>query len=245
MRTTSMNTTNNDADIPGEEVGYGRPPKNRRWKKGQSGNRKGRPKRAQHYRLGDAVAAKLEQEVKVNGGRGEKKLSTLRLLVRRIVEKAATGDMRAVATIVKISEMGANPPPPNHSDWTILTYEEGMSAGRDRLTEQFFLDQERKVAQWRAELKKGGKSPQQALQVELMRRVPATKSGKAVKVPIIEVIAACLLQEASTNVQAFKLLLQILPQKKYKPNWHRVEILRPTQREVEWWGATAKPRTGS
>ena len=58
------------------------------------GNRKGRPKKRQHYRLSDAVAAKLDQEIRVNGGRGESKLSTLRLLLRRIVEKAATGDMR-------------------------------------------------------------------------------------------------------------------------------------------------------
>ena len=233
-----IKTTNNDSD-----VGYGKPPRHSRWKAGQSGNRKGRPTKPQHYRLSDAVAAKLDQEIRVKGGRGESKLSTLRLLLRRIVEKAATGDMCAVATIVKISEMDSQPSPPNQPDWVILTYEEGMAAGRKRLTEEFFLTQEREVAKWRAELKKGGKSVQQMLQAELTRRVPATKSGKAVKAPIIDVIAACLLQEASTDILAFKLLLKIMPQKKYKPNWHRVEILRPTQREIEWWGATAKPKT--
>ncbi len=239
-----MDTSN--TDTAGEyEVGYGKTPKHSRWKKGQSGNLKGRTKKPKQHRLGDVIATKLEEEIKVKGDRREGRLSTLRLLLRRMVEKAATGDNRAAQAIVKISEMSETLPAPNEPDWLILTYEEGMAAGRDSLTEEFYVEQERKVAQWRAELRKGGRSVQQMLQLELMRRVPAMRNGQPVKVPMMDVISSRLLREASTDVQAFKLLLKIMPQKNYKPDYRRVEILRPTKRDVERWGATAKPSTES
>lgn len=235
-----IKTTNTDSD-----VGYGKPPRHSRWKAGQSGNRNGRPKKRKLQRLGDVIAAKLAEEKKVSGDPREGKLPTLRLLLRKIVEKAATGDVRAVTAIIKISDMGDALPPPNEPDWVILTYDEGRAAHRrEDLNEEFYQKQDRMVAQWYAELRKGGTSPQQMLQLELTRRVAATTpDGKKVKVPMQEIIASRLLHNAKAgDVQTFRLLLKIMPQKHYKPKYDRIEIMRPTKCDIER-GAVAKPRS--
>lgn len=56
---------NDDSDVDGkseELVGYGRPPRNTRWRKGQSGNPSGRPKgsRNLHTEVIEALTAPVE-----------------------------------------------------------------------------------------------------------------------------------------------------------------------------------------
>lgn len=235
----------NDTETTGKtfDVGHGKPPKHSRWPKGHSGNRKGRPKKKQAFSIGEVLAAKVDEEIKLKGARREGKLPRLRYMLRGIVENAARDDNRAVEIIEKILSARETAAPPNKPDWLILTYEEGMVIGKERLTEAFFVEQERQVKLWEAELRKGSASLQQMLKLELIRRVPVIKNGKQVKVPIIEVIAARILREANTDTRVAMLLLKLLPEKKYqKP--HRIQILRPTQRDVEWWGATAQTSPG-
>jgi len=74
------------------EIGYGRPPKHARWKKGQSGNPGGPRKRPEG--LGPLVAALLAQPVVVRRGKTTKRMTRLEQLLHRLLEKAIAGDPR-------------------------------------------------------------------------------------------------------------------------------------------------------
>lgn len=79
-------------------VGYGKPPKHTRFKPGQSGNPKGRPKGAQGF------TAELDRELKaiitVTENGQMIKLSKQRALVKSLLAKALKGDPRSVALIL-------------------------------------------------------------------------------------------------------------------------------------------------
>jgi hypothetical protein len=74
------------------DIGYGKPPKQARWKKGQSGNPKGRPRRDRN--VGALVAALLTQRIVVRTGKTTKRRSRLEHLVHRLFEQALEGDPR-------------------------------------------------------------------------------------------------------------------------------------------------------
>ena len=74
------------------DIGYGKPPKEARWKKGQSGNPKGRPRRDRN--VGALVAALLAQRIVVRSGKTTKRRTRLEHLVHRLFEQALEGDPR-------------------------------------------------------------------------------------------------------------------------------------------------------
>lgn len=91
------------------EIGYGKPPKATQFKVGQSGNPKGRPK-------GSMNAATLMQQIMAEpvsvvekGGR-EKTMPMLEVLLRRMVNKAATGDLKAIPMVLTLVEQGSSDP---------------------------------------------------------------------------------------------------------------------------------------
>ena len=55
-----MSDHDNIASDDIDSVGFKRPPRHTRWKKGQSGNRKGRPKKRPLTTLRNAIANKLK-----------------------------------------------------------------------------------------------------------------------------------------------------------------------------------------
>ncbi|MFO1148084.1 MAG: DUF5681 domain-containing protein [Alsobacter sp.] len=75
------------------QVGYGKPPKETRFKPGQSGNPRGRPKGAQNV---ETILRKelLGPITVVEDGR-RRKVPRLVALIRRLMEKAFGGDVRA------------------------------------------------------------------------------------------------------------------------------------------------------
>jgi hypothetical protein len=90
------------SDIQGKNrdaggVGYGRPPKATRWKPGQSGNPKGRPK---SLTLSEAYRKKLA-EVDPEDEQGR---SYAEILAEQIVSKAKTGDVAAVRELADRTE---------------------------------------------------------------------------------------------------------------------------------------------
>jgi hypothetical protein len=50
-----------------DQVGYGKPPKRNQFKKGQSGNPSGRPKKPKSFERSMTEALFIEHDVKING----------------------------------------------------------------------------------------------------------------------------------------------------------------------------------
>lgn len=76
------------------KVGNKKPPRETQWKKGQSGNPKGKPKGTKSVSATFRKAALEKVEVRVRGGR-VRKMSKLDLLVGRTIEDAAKGNAKA------------------------------------------------------------------------------------------------------------------------------------------------------
>jgi len=126
------------------QVGYGRPPKATRFQEGQSGNPKGRPK-------GSLNAATLMQQLMAErisvvekGGR-KKVMPMMEVVLRRLLNKAASGDLKAAPLVLRIAEQGL-------ADLG----EETPSAGQDQAHLKGVL------MRMRAELAKGDSGPKGA-----------------------------------------------------------------------------------
>jgi hypothetical protein len=74
-------------------VGYKRPPRHTRFKKGQSGNPKGRPKG--HLNLKTDLTNELGERIRLNQDGKPVKLTKQQALVKSLVARAIKGDPRA------------------------------------------------------------------------------------------------------------------------------------------------------
>jgi hypothetical protein len=83
------------------EVGPGRPPKHSRFKPGTSGNPKGRPPRQRDLRK--LVEEELDRMVSITEGGRRLKLTKREIIVRMLVNAAARGEDRALATLIKLA----------------------------------------------------------------------------------------------------------------------------------------------
>ena len=79
-------------------VGYKRPPTHTRFKPGQSGNPKGRPKHARNLKT--EFLEELGEVILVREGGREMKITKQRAFVKALVAAAIKGDMRATSAIV-------------------------------------------------------------------------------------------------------------------------------------------------
>lgn len=86
-------------DTDDYDVGYGKPPRNTRWKKGQSGNPNGRPKGTKNFSTD--LMEELGEMVQVTEGGNVQIISKQRALVKRTMEKALKGDLRAADLITR------------------------------------------------------------------------------------------------------------------------------------------------
>ena len=84
-----------------EPVGYGRPPKQHRFKKGQSGNPSGRPKAKPSMRFD--LENELAQMTSSEDGNGAN-MTKSRALVKALVSAALNGDMRAMTMILSFTD---------------------------------------------------------------------------------------------------------------------------------------------
>lgn len=85
--------------MPSDEgVGYGRPPKNRRFKPGQSGNPGGRPK-ASSFR--SDLAAELREEIVLRDKTGRpRKITRQKALIHQLFECALENDRGAIGALL-------------------------------------------------------------------------------------------------------------------------------------------------
>lgn len=80
-------------------VGYGKPPQHTRFKKGQSGNPKGRPKGSKN--LDTLLMESVNERVTINENGVPKKVSKLAVMHKQLANKGATGDLRALQMILR------------------------------------------------------------------------------------------------------------------------------------------------
>ena len=81
-----------------EEVGYGKPPKHTQFKKGQSGNPNGRPKRECFHTLLEQV---LDEEVTLTTSDGKKVVaSKLEAVFQQMISQCMKGDKEAMKLLL-------------------------------------------------------------------------------------------------------------------------------------------------
>ncbi len=109
-----------DADpSTGYEVGYGKPPKSTRFRKGQSGNPKGRLKGSKSAQT--LLEQALSAPVSINEGGTTRVIEQRMALFKSLVARAIKGDARAAALAVKLMEQfEGNAPPENHQPITVI-----------------------------------------------------------------------------------------------------------------------------
>ncbi len=87
--------------MPGDyEVGYKNPPKQTRFKKGQSGNPNGRPKGTKDLKA--ELMEELQELILVTEGGSRRTVSKQRAMLKSLTAKAVQGDARAATILVNL-----------------------------------------------------------------------------------------------------------------------------------------------
>jgi hypothetical protein len=84
------------------EVGYGRPPKRGQFRKGQSGNPKGRRRGAKLFV--EIVMEALNEKVSINENGSRKMITKREALAKQVANKGATGDLKSIKLLFEILE---------------------------------------------------------------------------------------------------------------------------------------------
>jgi Family of unknown function (DUF5681) len=101
------------------EVGYGKPPRDTRFPKGQSGNPRGRPPGAKNLKT--LLSEALNEPVIVTENGGRRKVTKRQAIVAQLVNRSATADFRAIKIlldIVRDIERQTEPTAPETSDFS-------------------------------------------------------------------------------------------------------------------------------
>ena len=83
------------------DVGYGRPPKHTQFKKGQSGNPKGRRKGARGLKTD--LRAELNERIAITENGKTVRLTKQQLMVKQLAAKAIKGDVRAISKLADLA----------------------------------------------------------------------------------------------------------------------------------------------
>jgi hypothetical protein len=82
------------------EIGYRRPPRSSQFKKGTSGNPKGRPKGTRNFLT--LLQQELSRSIVVNENGKKKTITRMQAMVKRMVVGALQDDQKALMTLVEI-----------------------------------------------------------------------------------------------------------------------------------------------
>ena len=98
------------------EVGYGKPPRDTRFPKGQSGNPRGRPSGAKNLKT--LLSEALNEPVIVTENGGRRKVTKRQAIITQLVNRSATADFRAIKILLDMLreiENQTEPAPPETS----------------------------------------------------------------------------------------------------------------------------------
>ncbi|MGY4234723.1 hypothetical protein ACVIIW_003670 [Bradyrhizobium sp. USDA 4449] len=112
------------------EVGYGKPPRERRFKPGQSGNPRGRPKK--YPTLTELFADELKRKRTIVEDGQRLRVRTDEILVKRLVDVAAKGGMKALTMMMAVIEQIREIESATHADPYGMSADE-LAAYYDRL----------------------------------------------------------------------------------------------------------------
>jgi len=93
-------------------VGYGRPPKATQFRKGQSGNPKGRTKGSRS--IGATLQAIIGQKIAVTEHGTTRRIPALEVMLRRLTNDAMRGDVRGLKLLLSLIERYAQSPQAEH-----------------------------------------------------------------------------------------------------------------------------------
>ena len=85
------------------EVGYGKPPRHTRFKKGQSGNPRGRPSGSKN--LSTLLTEALNEVVIVAENGGRRKITKRQAIITQLVNQSAKADWRATKILLDILQV--------------------------------------------------------------------------------------------------------------------------------------------
>ena len=108
------------------EIGYRRPPASGQFKKGASGNPKGRPKGSRNFLT--LLDKELAQKIVVTENGRKKSISRLQAMVKRMVAGALQGEPKAVLTLVDILRRSGGIEPPEVEGLLPADYEQVLEA---------------------------------------------------------------------------------------------------------------------
>ncbi len=108
-----------------EQVGFRKPPNHSRFKKGQSGNPRGRPRATRNLKTD--LAEELSEEILFREGGRSQKISRQRAIVKSLVARTVKGDSRAGAILsnwmLRLLDVDDDP---ENSAWTPSAEEEDV-----------------------------------------------------------------------------------------------------------------------
>jgi hypothetical protein len=120
------------------EVGYGKPPRHSRFKRGQSGNPRGRAPGAKNLRT--LLSEALNERVIVTENGGRRKVTKREAIIKQLVNQSATADWRAIKILLDL-----------------IREIEGQSEPASPETSAFSEGDEKVLEQLRARFQKGEK----------------------------------------------------------------------------------------
>jgi hypothetical protein len=109
------------------KIGYGKPPVATRFKPGQSGNPRGRPKGSRN--LATDLAAELEELITVREQGRARRVTKQRALIKSLMERALAGNVRASTAMLALYARTITEPPNDDG--------EGVQADELELLRQF------------------------------------------------------------------------------------------------------------